>query len=89
MHAPQHRVVQAVDIAGFAAQQIRPEVVIDHGENGAAAEAAGIGVARACRAVAPADRHRHQLEMRVVAVFGVGKDLRQRHAKQPRLNFDD
>jgi hypothetical protein len=60
-----------------------------HRENRAAAEAAGVGVSGAVDAVGGSDRHGNQLEVRVVAVLGVGQDLVERHPEELGLEFGD
>jgi hypothetical protein len=64
------------------------QVVVDHGEDGVAAEAAGIGVAGALTA-GLMDGHRDQLEMRMLAMLGVAHRLVERNAVKAGFQIRD
>jgi hypothetical protein len=80
MDPPLQRVVKLIDTRSVPPEEKGAQVVIDHGEDGAPAQAAGIGVAGAFAAICLADGHRDQLEMSMVAMFGIAQHLIERNA---------
>ena len=87
MDVPLHGVIGRINIFCVMSHEKRFQVVPDHRQYRGAAAPACLRIAGAVPAVGQSDRGGNQLEMRMVAVFGVGEDFFQRNAKEPCVDL--
>ena len=86
MQRPPGLLPQPLDVVGFLAGHDLGDLARQHGVDGAAVAADGVGVADALAAVGVAHADSVQLERAHLAVRAVGQDLRQRHPVEAGLD---
>ena len=86
---PNHGIVDLFDLGSIPANQVRYQVVFDHRGDRPSTAPAGISVSGAGSAVAKMYGCGHQFEMGVIAMFGIGQDLRERYIEMPNLDLCD
>ena len=82
---PLHGIVEGFDVLSILTQQKRRQIVLYHRLDGMPALAAGISVTGSRGAIDKGYSCNDQLEMGVIAVFGINQNVGQRHRKAANL----